>query len=91
MTRAPENASPHINLQLCAPPAPNSSVAPPEFFNLFGISQIKSASDFIIIEMGLTCQRKACFKKLKCAWTKRLWELKCKSESQASFGFAPII
>lgn len=73
MTQAPENANPHVNLQLRAPPAPNSGTATPEFFfNLFSIGQIKGAPDFILTETGLTCQWKSCFKNPKCSCTKKI-------------------
>lgn len=91
MTQAPENTKPHINLQLSAPPASNSLAEFPGFFffiNLFSITQIKSGPDSIITDTGLTFQGKPCFKEFSVLLPKRLWELKCKSELQVSFGFA---
>lgn len=41
--------------------------------------------------MELTCQRNPSFKKLNVLLQGRLWEVQCKSESQVSFGFAPVI
>lgn len=90
MTQAPENAKSHINLQLSDPPASSSSAEFPVFFfiNLFSITQIKSGPDSIITDTGLTFQGKPCFKEFSVLLSKRLWELKCKSELQVSFGFA---
>ena len=58
------------------------------FINLFSITQIKSGPDSIITDTGLTFQGKPCFKEFSVLLLKRLWELKCKSELQVSFGFA---